>query len=142
MLHSSQLPHDDPTPRSQLPTDLDGRFTHSSSSKDKETIPTFFRVVKLGLGGLGGHSLPQTRPEHHVRPPEGHLESKNKLTSFGVTATAFDLPTMSLFGKIWGDSIPFHLIRVKTKRDWIQVKGQIDYVDIGNSWILFKFTTV
>ncbi|KAJ8443344.1 LOW QUALITY PROTEIN: hypothetical protein Cgig2_015825 [Carnegiea gigantea] len=27
-------------------------------------------------------------------------------------------------------------------RDWIQVKGQIDYVEMGNGWILFKFTTV
>ena len=41
-----------------------------------------------------------------------------------------------------GDSIPLHLVEVKTKRDWSQVKGNINYVDMGNGWVLFKFSTV
>ncbi|KAJ8446979.1 hypothetical protein Cgig2_006607 [Carnegiea gigantea] len=100
LLNSSQLPYDGPSPGSQLPTDLDGSSHHNPSSKDKETIPTFSWVVKLRMGGLGGHSLPQTRSEHRVYHIESHLESKNK------------------------------------------VKCQIDYVDMGDGWILFKFTTV
>ena len=66
----------------------------------------------------------------------------HKVNPSSVTHTEFDPATMSLFGKIWGDSIPFHLIRVKTKRDWLQVKGQIDYVDMEKGWILFKFAIV
>ncbi|KAJ8424323.1 hypothetical protein Cgig2_017530 [Carnegiea gigantea] len=54
LLNSSQLPHDGPSPGSQLPTDLDGSSHHNPSSKDKEAIPTFSRVVKLEMGGLGG----------------------------------------------------------------------------------------
>lgn len=142
LLNSSQLPYDGPSPTSQLLTELDGSSHHNPSSKDMETTPTFSWVVKLGMGSLGGHSLPRTRLEHHVYPIESHLESKNKVISSGVTPPDFDLPTMRLFGKICGDSIPFHLIRIKTKCDWTQVKGQIDYVDMGNGWILFKFTTV
>jgi len=100
LLNSSQLLHDRPSPRSQLPMDLHGSSHHNPSCKDKETIPTFSRAVKLGMGGLSGHSLPRTRSEHHVYHIESHLESKNKVISSRVTLPDFDLLTMHLFGKI------------------------------------------
>ncbi|KAJ8427948.1 hypothetical protein Cgig2_023243 [Carnegiea gigantea] len=100
LLHPTQLSHDGLTRGSKLPTDLDGTSSHSSGSKDKATIPTFSRAVKLGLGSLDSHSLSRIMLEYHDHPSEGHLESTYKVNSFGVTSTEFDLPTMSLFGKI------------------------------------------
>lgn len=142
MLNSPRLSHDDPAFGSQIPTNLDGSTTYSPSSQGKEALPSFSEAVKLGMGGLSGHSVPRIRAEHNVHPPPRDLESTHKVTSTGQLPLHFDLPTMSLFGKIWGDSIPFHLIRVKTKRDWINVKGQVVYVDMGNGWILFKFANI
>jgi len=44
--------------------------------------------------------------------------------------------------KFGGIPVLFHLIRIKTKSDWTLVKGQVDYVDMDNGWILFKFSNV
>jgi len=38
--------------------------------------------------------------------------------------------------------IPFLFISSTLKQNVTQVKGQIDYVDMGDGWILFKFTIV
>ena len=70
------------------------------------------------------------------------MKLANKVKAAHSSSPDFDLTTMSLFGKIWGKSIPFHPIRVKTKRDWILVKGQVDYADMANGRILFKFSNV
>lgn len=78
----------------------------------------------------------------NVYPTSSNLEPTHKVTSTWPLPLDFDLPIMSLFGKIQGDSIPFYLIHIKTKRDWTQVKGQVDYVDTSNGWILFKFSYV
>ena len=53
-----------------------------------------------------------------------------------------DLITLCLLAKIWGEPIPLPLIISKTKLDWKHVKGMIEYIELGNGWILLKFSTV
>lgn len=85
LFNYAQLPNDGLTSGPQLTTDLDGNSSYSAGCKDKTTIPTFSRVVKLGLGSIGRHSLSQTRSEYHVHTPEGHLESIHKVNPSTVT---------------------------------------------------------
>lgn len=94
------------------------------------------------MGSIHGNSVPRAKAEHHVYSATGNLESTHMVIPNCQPTPEFDLPTTSRFGKFWGHSIPFHLIHVKTKRDWTQVKGLVDYVDMGNGWILFKFANV
>ena len=49
---------------------------------------------------------------------------------------------MCLLAKIWGESVPLPLIVSKTKLDWKYIKGPVEYIELGNGWILLKFATV
>ena len=53
-----------------------------------------------------------------------------------------DLLALCLLAKIWGEPIPLPLIISKTKLDWKYVKGMVEYIELGNGWILLKFSTV
>jgi len=53
-----------------------------------------------------------------------------------------DLISLCLLGKIWGEAVPLSLIISKTKLDWKHVKGLVEYIDLGNGWVLLKFSTV
>jgi len=44
-----------------------------------------------------------------------------------------------LIGKIWGESIPLAAIIHRTRNEWKFTRGQIDYVDLENKWILIRF---
>ena len=81
------------------------------------------------MGGLSGASIPKPRTRCDVHPTPTHREPKGQVSD--PLFPSFDLASMSLFGKPCGDSVHMHLIRVKT-RDWVQVRGHIDYVDMGN----------
>ena len=50
--------------------------------------------------------------------------------------------TLCLLAKVWGETIPLPLIITKTKFDWKHVKGPVDYVELGNGWVLLRFATV
>lgn len=50
-----------------------------------------------------------------------------------------ELLACCLIGKIWGDPLPIPAIIHKTKKDWHFVKGQVDYIDAGNDWIVITF---
>jgi len=89
-----------------------------------------------------GGFVSKTRPARHVYSALSSLESTSMVNSAEPVTLEFDLSTISPFEKIWGDPIPFHLIRIKTKSDWTEVEGQVNYVDMGNAWILNKFSTV
>lgn len=47
--------------------------------------------------------------------------------------------SIGLFGKVWGDQIPVATIATKTKNDWKGVKGTIEYIELSNGWIFFRF---
>ena len=44
-----------------------------------------------------------------------------------------------LLGKIWGESVPLPVMIHRTRNDWRFIKGQVDYVDLGNDWIFIRF---
>ena len=37
------------------------------------------------------------------------------------------------------DPIPIPVIIHKTMKDWYFVKGQVDYINAGNDWIMIRF---
>lgn len=38
-----------------------------------------------------------------------------------------------------GVSLDVRTIVAKTKADWKFIKGEVDYLEIGNQWVLLKF---
>jgi len=50
--------------------------------------------------------------------------------------------TLCLLGKLWGETIPLSVVISKTRKDWGFIKGQVDYLDLGNGWILFRFSNL
>jgi len=38
-----------------------------------------------------------------------------------------------------GDPLPIPTIIHKTRKDWYFVKGHVDYIDVGNDWIMMRF---
>ena len=49
---------------------------------------------------------------------------------------------LCLLAKLWGEAIHVPLIISKTKLDQKQVKGLVEYIDLGNGWKLLRFATV
>ena len=121
--------------------------------------PSFAEATKFGVGSLD--SAP------HTYPPSGHSSPlsassslpssslKKSLTSnncVGEPPTSAPLPSivqnmdeltaLCLLGQIWGDHVPLSAIIHKTKNDWKFLKGQVDYVELGNNWILLRFANV
>ena len=50
--------------------------------------------------------------------------------------------TLCLLGKPWGESIPLSIVMSKTRKDWGFIKGQVDYLDLGNGWTMFQFSNL
>jgi len=44
-----------------------------------------------------------------------------------------------LLAKVWGEAISLSAIIHRTRNEWKFMKGQIDYVDLGNEWVLIRF---
>jgi len=53
-----------------------------------------------------------------------------------------DLSVYCLIAKLWGENLPLTLIISKTKLDWKHVKGPVEYIELGNGWVLLRFSTV
>lgn len=49
---------------------------------------------------------------------------------------------LCLLAKLWGEILPIALIIVKTKVDWKHIKGTVEYIDLGNGWVLSCFATM
>ena len=52
------------------------------------------------------------------------------------------MSSFCLLGKPWGDPIPLSIIISKTRKDWGFLKGQLDYIELGNGWLLFRFSNL
>jgi len=50
-----------------------------------------------------------------------------------------ELAALCLLGQVWDDPMPLPAIIHKTKSNWRFLKGQVDYVELGNNWILLHF---
>uniref|UniRef100_A0A7C9CSY6 DUF4283 domain-containing protein n=1 Tax=Opuntia streptacantha TaxID=393608 RepID=A0A7C9CSY6_OPUST len=89
---------------------------------------SFSEALALGLGGSGKSSAgPSVQSEHQSAPAHNSPVSMSSLC---------------LLGKPWGDPIPLAIIMSKTRKDWGFIKGQIDYIELGNGWLLFRFSNL
>jgi len=68
--------------------------------------------------------------------------SVSEPTESPLHSSAASMHSLCLLGKPWGESIPLPVVISKTRKDWSFVKGQLDYLDLGNGWILFRFANV
>ncbi|XP_048492969.1 uncharacterized protein LOC125493553 [Beta vulgaris subsp. vulgaris] len=50
-----------------------------------------------------------------------------------------ELTKTCLFGKILGDPLDMRTIISKSKADWKMVRGDVEYHEIGNQWLLLRF---
>ena len=62
--------------------------------------------------------------------------------SAAIVQNMDELNALCLLGQIWGDHVPLSAIIYKTKNDWKFLKGQVEYVELGNHWILLRFVNV
>ena len=125
LLSAPQLSDDGSPSRPQLPTELDGSSPNNPSLKGKEAVPTFSGAVKLGVGSISGGSVSRTRTECHVYPATSNLESMHKATPIRPLTPNIDLPTMSLFGKIWGIPFPSILFVLKLQGIGLRLRGKL-----------------
>ena len=114
------------------PTPIEGVETPRRRMPSSPTPATFSEALVLGVGGLSstptstGIHEPTTDRPSEVPPPSQSLSMHN----------------LCLLGKPWGESIPLSIVMSKTHKDWSFVKGQIDYLELGNGWLLFRFANL
>lgn len=92
-------------------------------------------------------SVPLSSPVLASAPPASpDLRTNESLPSCPllprVPAFMDELATLCLLAKLWGEVLPMALIIAKTKTDWKYIKGSVDYIDLGNGWVLLKFSSV
>jgi len=88
---------------------------------------------------------PETNPRVISRPSPSVLGTEPSVPIPQDTDSSpplDDLLALCLLAKTWGESISLPLIISKTKLDWKYVKGLVEYIELGNGWILLKFSTV
>uniref|UniRef100_A0A7C9F5N3 DUF4283 domain-containing protein n=1 Tax=Opuntia streptacantha TaxID=393608 RepID=A0A7C9F5N3_OPUST len=76
-----------------------------------------------------------SNPSHEI-PSVNHSQPKH---SSAINIDEFS--AMCLLGKVWGEAITLSAIIHRTRNDWKFTKGQIEYVDLGNEWVLIRFAT-
>jgi len=64
----------------------------------------------------------------------GHVPSPSEIHP---PSQPVSMRTLCLLGKPWGEPIPLAIVMSKTRKDWGFVKGQLNYLELGNGWILF-----
>ena len=120
-----------------------------SSTQDPPPLPqnlppsstgSFSDALRFGVGNqqpqppVGGES----NPPNHVNPDPSLPLPAN----LDIPTPLDDLRTFCLLAKLWGESLPIPLIISKTKVDWKHVKGPVEYIELGNGWVLLRFATV
>lgn len=63
-------------------------------------------------------------------------------TSPHVLGGMDELIVLFLLAKIWGELLPLALIISKNKMDWKHIRDQIDYIELGNGWVLLRFASI
>jgi len=119
-------------------TDIRSRVTSSPTvisaegdcSKDPAPLAaaTFSETLIFGVGCQG---KPSVSPSASHAPDTASTPSQ----SAGMSA-------LCLLGKPWGDPIPLAIVMSKTRKDWSFIKGQLDYLELGNGWLLFRFSNM
>lgn len=53
-----------------------------------------------------------------------------------VPGSMDELIALCLLANIWGEILPLALIITKTKLDWKHIKRQVEFIELGNGWVL------
>lgn len=53
-----------------------------------------------------------------------------------------ELSKSCLIGKMLGVLLDIRTIVAKTKADWKFLTGEVDYLEMGNQWVLFRFANL
>ena len=69
----------------------------------------------------------------------GHVPSPSEIHP---PSQPVSMRTLCLLGKPWEEPFPLAIVMSKTRKDRGFVKGQIDYLEHGNGWILFHFSNL
>ena len=152
------IPSPDPHAQPPLPSVLDGNRPHNPVTPSDPSRATFANTLKLGLGsassGQQSVSQPKFGHDHGVSaspgvvlrgesstPQNPTLSSGSSVQPQVPTVSIAELSACCLLGKVWGEAIPLASIIHRTRSEWKFTKGQIDYVDVGNDWVLIHFAT-
>uniref|UniRef100_A0A7C9ABN9 DUF4283 domain-containing protein n=2 Tax=Opuntia streptacantha TaxID=393608 RepID=A0A7C9ABN9_OPUST len=103
---------------------------HASSPQVSSPLPvaSYSEALILGMS-------------HHVQPQETPSQGPGRESAVPPPPPA-SMSSLCLLGKPWGDPIPLAIIMSKTRKDWGFVRGQLDYLELGNGWILFRFSNL
>lgn len=139
---------------------LVGGRSNNDSYPSEPTRPSFSTTLKLGVRGTFSTHLPTSDPKSHSlipgSNPHGQLGVNIASSSSHPqhdplmlellppppTINMEELKASCLLGKILGDLVPLHPIIHKTKSDWKFIKGQVEYIDMVNDWIVLHFSNV
>lgn len=134
---------------------LDGIRPHNNCQSHTTRTNSYADTLKFCVGGTGNSQVPTSEPPLRSQPSRGNLtgvlplgqtfhlpEQQNTdppMSPYPQPSHMEELLACCLIGKIWGDPHPLPAIIYKTKKDWFFVKGQVDYIDAGNDWIMLRF---
>ena len=138
------------------PVVVDGGRSDCPPQPHEPSKPTYASTVKLGLGSHGSHiqstldpksGTEHEFPEHPRVILKGDSSAPSSATLLSATSPLSSTPEESilefsaccLIGKIWGETISLAAITHRTRSEWKFTRGQIDYVELGNEWILVRF---
>ena len=99
-----------------------------SKSHAPSSAATFSEALILGVGC---QDIPSASPS----ATHGHETASTPIQPAGMSS-------LCLLGKPWGDPIPLAIVMSKTRKDWGFIKGQLDYLELGNGWLLFRFSNM
>jgi len=114
-------------------------ITEASRPLQPHSVASATFAEALILGGSGQGSGPNSSVLSHL--PSASSSEQVPLAAHSVSPSA-SMHSLCLLGKPWGEAIPLTIIKSKTHKDWGFVKGQIDYLALGNGWILFRFSNL
>jgi len=144
---------DNPPIQSPVTPMLDGGRPDHSGNPYQTHHSCYFDAVKFGVGIHGGNHQCPTQPESSAQL---RTSSSPKIISIGEASTpgpktipfppqikampsTEELIACCLLGKIWGEPVPIPAIIHHTRNEWKFVKGQIEFIDLGNDWLLIRF---
>ena len=150
-------PPSDPT-KSGVTAVLDGSRCNSSGQPTPVRPVSYSDTLKLGVGSHGCTKMPYSEsefcpdlrqsqptrnfslgrwPKSNVNDPlpENYPPNLHQPPSISLE----ELLACCLLGKIWGEPLPLPAIIHRTRNEWKCVKGQVEYVEMGNRWILLRF---
>lgn len=102
------------------------------------------------LSGMLNGKNSKVNPNASSSVPESHSHDPPPPPSFPEAIVLDDLPRVKidieelsksyLFDKMLSAALDVRTIRARTKVDWKFIKGEVEYLEMGNNWLLLKFS--